>query len=141
MQAFCPYKSIRKIIKVFDRKRHNNQINEAMVIMKVNSGFTMDWKDPYAWKNHPNVKLWDGKQIFWLYKYTKMLLKSYKKKYNISVTIRLFKLYNVYFHITQRYKKPLFVLKPKHLTKEFCKKHQQILLEKDYEHYKKYFGG
>jgi hypothetical protein len=94
------------------------------------------WKIPKYVYSHPNTLLWNhNKYNLYLINYLFKLLKEYeKRKKKIHSCIKQYKI--LFFEII---KMTFIPTKIKHLTPEFCKKHQQILLEKDYNHYSKYF--
>jgi hypothetical protein len=92
------------------------------------------WKIPKYVYNHPNTLLWQNDYIY-LMRYLFFMLEEYKKRKNkIHSTVKQYNLLLRYFLILDRYNNYHI-----HLTPEFCKKHQQLLLEKDYNHYSKYF--
>ena len=52
MQTFLPYEDSRLCAKVLDIKRHGNQRNEALTILKNVLGIST------SWQHHPAVKMW-----------------------------------------------------------------------------------
>jgi hypothetical protein len=136
MQVFCPYANPNKTARCLDNKRLNKQILEVIQILSANTGINVGWKMPKYVYNHPNTLLWNYSQYnFYLIEYLRRLLDEYfcRKKIYHKCEIQ----YRILFNeiITWAY----IPTKIKHLTPGFCKKHQQLLLEKDYEHYSKYF--
>ena len=64
MQVFCPYVDPFDTALVLDRKRLGRQRQEVMTILRAINGPVSEWKDPYAWSNHPTVKLWENDQMY-----------------------------------------------------------------------------
>ena len=131
MQVFCPYANPSKTARCLDNKRLNKQILECIQILSANTGIDVGWKIPKYVYNHPNTLLWE-KDSFYLLKYISNLLFEYHIRNNFKKIHLCFEIHTNFFNVF-----PDYYLE--HLTPEFCKKHQQLLLEKDHEHYSKYF--
>lgn len=159
MQVYAPYASFIKNSKRIDSRRANKQILENIQIWAVNnndfdiikkwniikpirSGVKNRFQLYKRIKNHPNTKLWKNDSDY-LVIYTWALLEEFherqKKKppEKRKVHKAQFILDN-YMYYQGNYSED--TNRPLHLTSEFCKQHQKLLLEKDYEYYSKVFG-
>lgn len=82
--------------------------------------------------NHPNIKRWIGFEREYLFYIHEHLWNWFGRNYSSIINF-------------ENYKMLLGILKecskktPEWITDGLIKKHQQILLEKDYEHYSKFF--
>jgi hypothetical protein len=135
MQIFCPYANPIKIARCLDNKRLNKQILECIQILSANTGIDVGWKIPKYVYNHPNTLLWKNGSRY-LIKYCHILIFEFtKRRYKIHKCLDIiYKFIQLTVHLDYSRFDNL-----KHLTPDFCKKHQQLLLEKDYEYYSKYF--
>jgi hypothetical protein len=151
MQFFCPYANCKKSAKVLDPKRRNKQILEivqALAVNEKNLPLLKKWKIVKSCfhknrfqlyksiKNHPNVKLWK-KDSAYLLLYGLYLCQEYQEK-----TGKRHKCKDIlfdYFYVPQIKSDYIFKHNLKHMSPDFCKEHQKILLEKDKEYYSKYF--
>lgn len=131
MQVFVPYANPTKTAKCLDNRRLNKQILECIQILSANTGIDVGWEIPKYVYNHPNTILWKN-PIFYIISYTFNLLNEYIERQD-----KIHKCNSIMDKIWSKYDYEDSELK--HLTPEFCKKHQQILLEKDYNYYIKYF--
>ena len=62
MQTFLPYADFRKSAECLDDRRFNNQINEALIILRTLTGwYTKHGKN--GWPNHPATKMWRGHEV------------------------------------------------------------------------------
>jgi hypothetical protein len=141
MQIFCPNKNTIYIADILDKKRRNKQILEICQLLSTILNIDIGWKIPKYIKNHPTTKLYNSSEgIMYLVDFLFYLLYAYKKnnkKYRSHKCEKIFIKYFNKYHV-------LFISfendwRPKHLNNNFYKKHQQLLLEKDYEYYSKYF--
>lgn len=60
MQTFLPYPDFYKSAMCLDKTRHNNQINEALVIWRTLTGYYQRERGTKGWPNHPATKMWAG---------------------------------------------------------------------------------
>ena len=135
MQIFVPYANPIKTAKCLDNRRLNKQILETIQILSANTGIDVGWKIPKYIYNHPNTLLWI-KDSSYLVGYLAWLLVEYKKRRNkdhkgLDILYRFFSSYILPCMFNE------YTIN--HLTPEFCKQHQQKLLEKDKKHYSRYF--
>lgn len=128
MQVFLPYAKPNKTVKCLDNKRLNKQILECFQIMSAITNINIGWKIPKYVYNHPCTLLWKN-NISYLKVYTYSLLNEFwlRRKKNHACMKLLNNFDGIYGYDLH------------HVNVEFCKKHQEILLNKNYEHYKKYF--
>lgn len=135
MQVFVPYANPNKTAKVLDNRRLNKQIIECIQILSANTGIDVDWKIPKYVYNHPNTLLWkDGSRYLIKYCHTLIFEYSIRTRKKHKCLDIIYKFIQLTAHLDYSKYDNL-----KHLTPEFCKMHQQKLLEKDYEYYSKYF--
>lgn len=131
LQIFVPYAKPQKTARCLDNKRLNKQILECIQIISANTRIDVGWKIPKYIYNHPCTKLWENDN-FYLSEYLAELFFEYHIRNNFTRFHKGFEINKKFFILPVKYNL-------KHLTPEFCKKHQQILLDKDYRHYSKYF--
>ena len=117
MQVFLPYKDYVKSAKVIDNKRLWKQILEADGIIRIITG------ERTGYANHPVTKLW--------YDYPKQL-KQYRD-------ILIEEWFSRRLTTPPKIHKPKKVTYPPFVTPKFCRSHKDILLNKNKEHYSKYF--
>jgi len=139
MQIFVPYVQPYKTARCLDNRRLAKQIIEVIQILSANTKVDVGWKIPKYIYNHPTTKLYyDYKGLLYLVDYLFFILYEYKKRKNKEHKCqRLFKYFDKW-HV-------LFISLdenwiPEHLTEEFCTKHQQLLLKKDFNYYNKFFN-
>lgn len=136
MQVFCPYANPKKTAKCLDNKRLNKQILECCQILSSITKIDIGWKIPKYIYKHPCTLMWISSTKY-LYDYVLILCiefskrKSFKKQHTCYFLVRYF-FTNFVYRIENSYEL-------KHMNSEFCKKHQELLLEKNYEHYSIYF--
>jgi hypothetical protein len=150
MQVFFPTLNMFENAKILDYRRHNKQIIEIIQIIAVNSndlyllkkwniikpiGNKYRFKLYKSIKNHTITKLYKNHTAF-LYSYLNVLIYSwiFEKKYNGK------KYLEIYNYLYKKYRdSDITTDLPEFITAEFCKQHQNKLLEKDYNHYSKFF--
>ena len=131
MQVFVPYANCDKSARCLDNRRLNKQILEIVQILSANNNIDVGWKIPKYIKNHPCSILWKDDNEY-LMTYLFCLIYEYSLRTN--------KAHNVFDLFFRSLYMPVHDTKNlKHLTPEFCKNMQEILLKKDYNHYSKYF--
>jgi hypothetical protein len=62
MQTFLPYPSFQQTAECLDMHRLNNQINEALIILRTLTGWYSE-RGKKGWPNHPAVKMWKGYEV------------------------------------------------------------------------------
>lgn len=125
MQTFLPYKNFFKSAEVLDNKRLNNQINEAIVILKSNLGIYKTG----GWSKHPAAKMWKGYEGN-LREYIMAMTLEFNKRFK---KIRKLPDWLTDEYLTLNVSFPLWWL-----TDDFCKAHQSNLLRKSPDWYKKF---
>lgn len=83
MQTFLPYPEFSQSAEVLDKKRCWKQVVEAKQIISVLEGTST------AWRNHPAVKMWEGR-VFCLKCYFNEFLYVSIKKHKINTTMSFF---------------------------------------------------
>lgn len=140
MQTFLPYQDFSKSAAALDDKRLNNQINEALIILRTLTGWYAK-NGGKGWPNHPCTKQWAGNESF-LVDYCFACIDEYKKRHGKGFSIlqrqdaviRALEanekmLYNWEYDLYKQEKHPEWI------TKDFCAQHRRILLEKDFAFY------
>jgi hypothetical protein len=59
MQTFLPYPDFARSAAALDDRRLNNQVNEALIILRTNTGW-YERRGRRGWPRHPVVKMWAG---------------------------------------------------------------------------------
>lgn len=74
LQTFLPYPNFANSAMVLDRKRLNQQVNEARQILSAiqNGG---------GWRNHPAVRMWRGHETALRFYHDVMLREWYRRGY------------------------------------------------------------
>lgn len=140
MQTFLPYQDFSKSAASLDDKRLNNQINEALIILRTLTGWYSKNRGK-GWPNHPCTKMWAGYEAA-LCEYGMVLLEEYNYRMETDCTIRAWKMAEALGQNDTQYAnwRQRIIKYPEWLTEEFCARHRQILLEKDFEFYSKKFN-
>lgn len=112
--------------------RLNNQINEALIILRTLTGWYED-RGKKGWPNHPVTKMWKGYEVALVY-YITDHINVYELLSNKDQMHRMKKL-NETIGIGDIYMRWLCAeeVKPPWLTEEFCSNHRAILLGKAWE--------
>lgn len=116
MNVFTPYKNPIECGKCLDKKRLNNQINEANIILDAING-------KKAWANHP-CTLQYKEYSEWLEYYRLCLFWCLGGNYRLA----------------EDYNALACKITPPFLTDEFCYNMQRRLYTKLPQHYEQYFG-
>ena len=134
MQVFTPSKDYLFNAHILDNKRRNKQILENMQILSANTGVDFGWKIPKYIYNHPTTLLWKDDAAY-LWGYTYALFMEYFDKHKYKKTHKSWNIFHTMYILNHiDYDKI-----PEFLNDTFCKKHQELLLEKDYKYYSQYF--
>lgn len=141
MQVFCPDYNTFYIAEILDPRRRNKQILEICQMLSVILKIDIGWKIPKYVYSHKNTKLYNNNEgILYLTDFLFHLLHIYKYKNKKLKDHKCKEIFNKYFnkyHV-------LFVSfdkewRPKHITNDFIKQHQKLLLSKNFNYYSKYF--
>lgn len=129
MQTFLPYQDFIKSAACLDRQRLGKQRVEVIQILNTLTGKSK------GWRNHPNVKMWQGYELalatYGLEICTEWIKRGYKDTC-MNKIIDIMDEAGIDFL-------PCKAEMPEWLNEEFCAKHRQILLEKNFEFYSKKF--
>lgn len=133
MQTFLPLPSFQESAQCLDRQRLGKQRVEVLQILNTLLGKSK------GWKNHPNVKMWQGYE-FTLVLYGKAICQEWKKRgYKDTCEEKIQALWEDRIKGLNAEELCEVCKYPQWLTKEFCRGHRQLLLEKDFAFYSKKF--
>lgn len=143
MQTFLPLATtdFRQIAKVLDNKRLNKQALEGWQIMMTLLQLDPqgNHREPKGWRNHPAVKMWEGKEEL-LYYYVLCMVaewkdRGYKSTIGDKATATM-------THAAKRDrltgKEPPYWMADKIKFEQIAASHRLALLTKDYEWYSQF---
>lgn len=126
MNTFMPYNDYVKVGYCLDPKRLRSQANESLVIWKMLTGNTQDWKNPDAWKNHPAVLQWRGHEDNLLYYHESMVAEIRSRE-------------GVRYKVVEEFDSKTINNKPEWVFNEEVKiMHRALLLYKEPKWYQRY---
>lgn len=147
MQVFLPYKDPAKTAQCLDNKRLGKQRLECLQILFVGYNIMGYWEIPNYIFSHPTYELWKT-NLDWLLTF---YLSAIMREWQIIRGFNNEKCWRAYMYINEKinwsYKIPWeypiewHKYLPPFIKMDFCKKHQQLLLKKDYEYYKEKFDN
>lgn len=143
MQTFLPLATtdFRQIAKVLDNKRLNKQALEGWQIMLTLLRLDPqgNHREPKGWRNHPAVKMWEGKEEL-LYYYVLCMVaewkdRGYKSTIGDKATATMSHAFNQ-DRLTS--KEPPYWIVDKDKFEQIAASHRLALLTKDYEWYSQF---
>lgn len=120
MQTFIPLPSFQESAQCLDRQRLGKQRVEVLTILRTLLGKST------AWRNHPNVKMWQGYEHA-LARYGLAICQEWiKRGYKDTCYQKIVDLFDGVIPFQDA---------PEWLNEDFCRGHRKLLLEKDFAFY------
>jgi hypothetical protein len=131
MQVFIPFANPKKSAKALDSRRLNKQILESIQILSANMDYNFGWKIPKYIKNHPCTELWFYDPKYLIY-YILILCSEYKNRFGRTHKVDdiMYNNFDVLMIESDNFKNDL-----RCINTNMIKKHQELLLSKDYNYY------